>query len=582
LLRVVRPAGTLLGLAFAAAAAMLVLGLDATTRWPTVLGYALHDAQVRLLRAVRPTVDESVVLVGIDQATVDSIAVPVALWHRELGRTLEAVASARPRLIALDIVLPERSFDAIVPGLDRALLRGIVLAREAGGVVLALQADASGRLRTIHPPFVAAAGADGTGAAVYRVESDGVVRYFDPETSTFVSAIARKLGSAQTEGFIDYTRGGRFDYVPLSDVLRWFEQGAGVELERRFAGKTVLIGSVLPFVDRRAQPVSVAAWEPAIVEPPGLLLHAQAVRTMLGNGFVHANPWWTTAAITLLLALVGASGSIVLRWILLALAMLIAFSAATFALTRAEFLALGPAFIAGPLAAAARSGFDGWRHLKERNRVARTFAGYVSPQVFGAVLDGKVAMRGHARLAFLFADVRGFTTLTEAAPAAAVLDWLNAYYALVTPILHTHGATIDSFRGDGITALFGAPQPMQDAAPNALRAARAMLRAVDELNTRPRASATPPLAIGIGLAFGEAVFGDLGSPDRRDFTAIGDEVNLAARLQDLTKTLGCPILLTETMRTALPESERAHLVDFGQQPIKGHKPVQVWGWRQAA
>jgi adenylate cyclase len=163
-----------------------------------------------------------------------------------------------------------------------------------------------------------------------------------------------------------------------------------------------------------------------------------------------------------------------------------------------------------------------------------------------------------------------------------VLEWLNAYYAVVTPILHAHGATIDSFRGDGVTALFGAPQPLPDAAANALRAARAMLQAIDRLNENPPAATAPVVKIGIGLAYGDAVFGDLGSLDRRDFTAIGDDVNLAARLQDLTKALDCPILLTDAMRVVLPASEQVQLVDFGLQGIKGHRPIQVWGWRSPA
>jgi adenylate cyclase len=273
---------------------------------------------------------------------------------------------------------------------------------------------------------------------------------------------------------------------------------------------------------------------------------------------------------------------VVLRWVLLGAALLLLLAGATFALDRGVFVALGPALLAGPLAAAARSGFDGWRYLVDRNRVARTFAGYVSPQVFDAVLEGKVLTRGQGRLAFLFADVRGFTTLTESTPAGEVLDWLNAYYAAVTPILHAHGATIDSFRGDGVTALFGAPLPLPDAAANALRAAQAMLLAVDALNRNPPTAGAPPIRIGIGLAYGDAVFGDLGSPDRRDFTAIGDDVNVAARLQDLTKPLDCPILLTDAMRAVLPAPEQAQLVDFGEQSIKGHTPVRVWGWRGSA
>jgi adenylate cyclase len=564
---------------FAAGATVLALVFDATTRWPTVLGLAVHDAQVRLLRAWRPITIDSVVLIGIDQATVDAIDLPLTLWHRELGRTLEAVAAARPRLVVLDVVLPERSFDAIVPGLDRALLRGIVLAREAGGIVLALQPDAAGRLRSIYPPFIAAAGNDGVGAAVYPVDADGVVRRFEPRISTFVTAIARKLGQPHPAGLVDYTRGARFEYVPLIDVLRWQEKGLANELALRFAGKTVVVGSVLPLIDRRAQPVSMAAWETWWVEPPGVLIHAQAVRSLLTRGLVGIAAWPGSAALAFILALIGASGHVTLRWILLAGGVALAFAGTTVALDRGVFITLGPALLAGLLAAAARSGFDGWRYLVDRNRVARTFAGYVSPQVFDAVLEGKVLTRGHGRLAFLFADVRGFTTLTQSTPAHEVLDWLNAYYAAVTPILHAHDATIDSFRGDGVTALFGAPLPAADAPMHALNAARAMLTAVDTLNAGRNGAATPPVQIGIGLAYGDAVFGDLGSPDRRDFTAIGDDVNLAARLQDLTKQLACPILLTDAMRRALPAAEQQSLEDFGEQPIKGHTPVRVWGCR---
>jgi adenylate cyclase len=114
-----------------------------------------------------------------------------------------------------------------------------------------------------------------------------------------------------------------------------------------------------------------------------------------------------------------------------------------------------------------------------------------------------------------------------------------------------------------------------------LRTARDMLAALASLNEELVAAGHAPLKIGIGLAYGEAVFGDLGSPDRRDFTAIGDEVNLAARLQDLTKHLGCPILLTDGMRAALAAAEQAELVDFDVQPIRGHTPIRVWGWRPA-
>ena len=544
----------------------------------------IFDAQTQSLRQFWPQPAAAVVLVGIDQASVDAIAPPIALWHAELGAALTAIAQAGPRLVALDVVLPEHSFDDIVPGLDRALLKGIVAARAAnpaGGIVLALQPDASGRLRPIHLPFIAAAGDRGVGAAGYRVEVDGKVRYFDPEVSTFVSAIAQRLGKAPSAGFIDYTRGAAYEYVPLIDVLKRGQVGDAAWLAMQFAGKIVVLGSVLPLTDRRAQPVHLAGWEDPFVEPPGMLIHAQALRTLLADGFIREAPGMVPVALAVAFALLSLIEGAVARWLALAVGLAGSFAVGALAMRSGLFVPLAAAALTGTIAVAGRSAFDAWHHLRERDRVARLFAGYVSPQVFDSIVDGRLAGRGRARLAFLFADVRGITTMTERNAADDVLDLLNGYFGMVTPILHEHGATIDSFRGDGITAMFGAPEEHRDAPRAALRAAQEMLAALARLNEDVVAAGDALLQIGIGLGYGEAVFGDLGSRDRRDFTAIGDEVNLAARMQDMTKQLGCPILLTDGLRAGLDATEQSGLIDFGIQAIQGHTPIRVWGWRPA-
>jgi adenylate cyclase len=158
-----------------------------------------------------------------------------------------------------------------------------------------------------------------------------------------------------------------------------------------------------------------------------------------------------------------------------------------------------------------------------------------------------------------------------------MLDLLNRYYAAITPVLHAHGAAIDSFRGDGITAVFGAPRALPDAPCQALSAARALLAELARFNATLEGEGSAPLVVGIGLAWGEVVYGALGSPERRSFTVIGDPVNVAARLQDLTKVLPAPILLTDALREALGYVEADALQDFGVQEIKGHSPVRVWG-----
>lgn len=543
----------------------------------------LFDRETAFVRWVDPVAADGVVVVGVDQATVDAIAAPIALWHAQFGATLSAIGRARPKLVVLDVVLPEHSMDAFGTGLDLALLRGIATARMAspsGGIVVALQPDAAGRLRAPYLPFIAAAGDNGAGAAVYRIEIDGAVRYVDSELSTFMAAVARHLGVTAHSGYIDYSRGAPFDYVPMIEVLRRAQATDAGWLAQQFAGKVVVIGSVLPFLDRRRQPAPMAAWEPSFVEPPAVLIHAQAVRSLLSHGFIPEVPRAVAWALTITFALTGLLAAAIPRWLILVAALAASFVAAAWGLRLGGYVPLAAAWIAGGSAVVIRSGYDGWHFLRERNRLARLFAGYVSPQVFRGIVAGRLAGRGRGRLAMLFADVRGFTTMTEHSAVDEVVDVLNRYYGAFTPILHRHGATIDGFRGDGLNALFGAPEPNADAPGAALRAAREMLMALAALNESLQLEGHSPLQIGIGLAYGEAAFGDVGSLDRRDFTAIGDPVNLAARLQDLTKQLNCAVLMTEAMYDGLSASDRQDLLDFGVQPIKGHSAIRVWGCRR--
>lgn len=547
------------------------------------LDAVLFDRETGFVRSVAPVAAEGVVVVGVDETTVDAIAAPMALWHAELGATLSAIGKAGPKLVVLDVVLPERSMDAFGAGLDLALLKGIATARMAsptGGIVVALQPDAAGRLRSAYLPFIAAAGDNGAGAAAYGVGIDGVVRYFDPELSTFIGAVARHLGVTARPGYIDYSRGAPFAYVPMIEVLRRSQTAEVDWLAQQFAGNVVVIGSVLPFVDRRQQPVPMAAWEPSFVEPPAVLIHAQAIRTLLSHGFIPEVPRAVGWTLVIAFALTGLLVAAIPRWLTLGAALATTFAAAAWGLRLGGYVPLAAAWIAGGSAVVIRSGYDGWHFLRERNRLARLFAGYVSPQVFSGIVAGRLAGRGRGRLAMLFADVRGFTALTEHSAADEVFDVLNRYYGAVTPILHKHGATIDAFRGDGLNALFGAPEPNADGPGAALRAARDMLAALAPLNASLQLEGRSPLQIGIGLACGEAAFGDVGSPDRRDFTAIGDPVNLAARLQDLTKQLNCAVLMTGAMYDGLAEPDRQDLFDFGMQPIKGHSAIRVWGCRR--
>jgi class 3 adenylate cyclase/CHASE2 domain-containing sensor protein len=601
----------------AALAGILVAGADGRAYGVGArLDAAAFDAQVRLIRALRPAAppasEADVVLVGLDDASLDGLHVPLSLIHAPLGLALAAIAGAHPRAIGLDIALPERSFDAIVPGVDRALMLGLESARAAGPFALALDADADGHLRIPYAPLLAAAGgAQAFGAPLFPLDCDGVVRRYDPDPGrpdatgpadclpgsarvadttaripTIAGRLAQQLGVPAPlpgAGWIDYTRGPAFSYIPFQAVLDWQRSDARATLRERFGGRIVLVGSVLPYVDRLRLPVALASWEDPGVPPPGLIANAQVVRNALGHGLVQTPAPWLAWATVLVLAGAGLPSRAVHRYALLAGLLCGGFALGAALLWAGTFLAPGSAMVAGATALAVRTALELSSAHRARDRLARRVSGYLSPAVLRAIeddsLDDAGARRGVRRsIALLFADLQDFTRRSENTDPEHIRALLNRYYAAVTPGLHAHGGMIDNFRGDGIMVLFGAPAPLERPCDTALAAAGQMLARISRLNEEELAPhGIEPIGLTMGLAFGEVVFGELGSPERRDFTALGDAVNVAAHLQSLAKQAGYPVLMSDVFAgnlAARPDT----LVSLGLQPIKGHTPLRVFGW----
>jgi len=186
---------------------------------------------------------------------------------------------------------------------------------------------------------------------------------------------------------------------------------------------------------------------------------------------------------------------------------------------------------------------------RERSRLRQLFGRYVSAQVVEALLqsDERPQLGGQNRqVTVLFSDIRNFTRISEQLSAAEVVEMLNAYFARACAPLLAEGGSIDKFIGDAVMVEFGSPLPLGDHARRALRAALALQKVAEEfagwMRQRFPGRELPPFAVGIGLHSGEVVLGNIGSPERMEFTAIGDTVNLASRLEGMTKELGCVIL----------------------------------------
>src|SRR5919205_2988696 len=168
------------------------------------------------------------------------------------------------------------------------------------------------------------------------------------------------------------------------------------------------------------------------------------------------------------------------------------------------------------------------------------------------------------KITVLFADIRGFTRLSEHAPPERVVQLLNKYFSAMTDIIFAHGGTLDKYIGDGLMALFGAPTATPEDACNAVAAAVRMQRRMEEINAQLRADGLIEIAIGIGLHTGVATVGYIGSERRSEYTAIGDTVNLAARLEQ--NSVPGQILLSDATAQAAADAECA---------MRPHPPLTV-------
>ncbi|HEX7978807.1 MAG TPA: adenylate/guanylate cyclase domain-containing protein, partial [Gemmatimonadaceae bacterium] len=188
-----------------------------------------------------------------------------------------------------------------------------------------------------------------------------------------------------------------------------------------------------------------------------------------------------------------------------------------------------------------------------RETLARTnFERYFAPALAERIASTSTAIRlgGDKRqIAVLFSDIRGFTALSETMKPDEMASLLTEYFTEMVECVFRHGGTLDKFMGDGVMAQWGAPIGTRDDADHAMLAAIDMMKAMEGLNKRWRAAKRPQLAIGIGLNYGEAFAGNIGSEKRLEFTVIGDVVNTAYRL--CAAAGSGQILLTEEMRHAL-------------------------------
>lgn len=537
------------------------------------------------IRGPRPA-PRDVVLVGLDDESLRRLNERPPISRRHHARVINRLRAARARVIAYDFefAAPTNRAD------DNALLRSV---RRAGNVVLAAARVAPDGTTDVFDTPENVRYARATVASVNfppRTARGGVIRrmpFDDDGVPSFAVAAAVKATGAPADrrrfegdgAWIDFAGPpGTIPAFPLHRVL------AGEEPPGGFEGKVVVVGATAPVL-QDVRPVSTGEGM------PGAEINANAIATILrglplrdvGGGF--AVLILVLAGTVVPLAAVGLRG---LRWLAVpvvaaagyAVGAQLWFDAGTIVPVAAPLLAL-TAGSAGTFAVAYAT------DLRDRRRLRSAFARYVPEQV----VDEVVAQAGddlrlggvERHSTVLFCDLRSFTALSERLTPARVIDLLTVYLTEMSDAILDHGGTVVSYMGDGIMAVFGAPLPQDDHADRALAAACEMAGPrLERVNAWARrqtgilGAGAEPLRIGIGVSTGRVMSGNVGSPRRLEYTAIGDTTNLASRLEAMTKQAGCPVLVADSTRAALRDGGPP-LRRVGELEVRGRSaPVVAW------
>lgn len=590
-----------------AALGLAILGIVGIVSFRGLLRGTQHGLQNKFYDTDQAS--DEIVIGAIDEKTLGPEALgPLRDWSRaNYAKAIEILANAGAKVIGIDVTFPD-----VGPG-DQELAEALA---EYPNVVLASRYYFENRASQNEKPNQTLFTARPTlGLINVKQDEDGFVRQIpifesgeQGVTEAFSLAVARMAEQTEPVGYavlqnefafapgvripVETERDG--DYEAHLMNLNYFSEPNGYaqislidllngkNIDKRgnpvdFRNKIVLIGpTAIDLQDHYLAPTSAG------VKMAGVEIHANAIQTVLERAFLRdqskASLWIT------LLALVTIN-LILFAWMRLRVALPLAVLEAAGVLVAGAFAyEFGVLLnVVYPVLAVALS-FVGAFLLrfileqKERRFIQNAFGHYVNKSVVEQILKNPklLELGGSKRtITSFFSDIANFTNLSEKMEPQELVKFLNEYLEEMTEIILAHGGTLDKYEGDAIVAFFGAPLALYDHAKQTCLAALENQKRLGELRKKWGREGKAELHVRIGINSGEAVVGNMGSRDRFDYTAMGDNVNLASRLEGINKQYGTEIMISENTYEAVKDEMLCREVDLIR--VKGkEKPVRIY------
>ena len=511
---------------------------------PFVFGL-FHTVQEKMTDRLflNKSVSKEVVIVAIDDASLSEVGQwpwPRVVFAQVLEQLTKDVESAGiPKAIGVDVSFSEASS---VGSVDDDVFARTLSDLRAREVRVVLPIDLGNKNQIMSQPLASFMDSTAQGFIVSPIDGDGVVRRAETRRGAFESFAHVLVGGEAPDSFrIDYRGTNGFVTVSFADVLH------GRIPNRIFKDKIVLIGATAPNLhDFVATPFN---------QMPGVVLNANQVETLRERIFFQDVDPRLMYGIFALICLITC---VVVRRVKRFRTLTLVLAGLFFVLIVDAAIAFGlhiivPLFyelLVFVFSMVAALAFEYITVAKEKAFIKNSFQYYLTPHVIDELLKHpeKLSLGGESRrMTILFSDIRGFTTISESLSPEELTQLLNEYLTAMTDIIMEHGGVVDKYIGDAIMAFWGAPLDDENQEAEACASSVEMMQKLSELNKTWKT----PLAIGIGMNTGNVVVGNMGSKKRFNYTVMGDEVNLASRLERLTKYYRVSVLASESTQTAV-------------------------------